>query len=78
VLSRIDEHLPRHNISNIVIMLQSLAVIALGLLSSIHAISLTLPNQLINSPVKAESKVHAGGLDGSKLWPGANETSYDW
>lgn len=59
-------------------MLQSLAVIALGLLPSIHAITLTLPNQLINNPVKAESEVRAGDFDGSKLWPGANETSYDW
>ncbi|KAL7916776.1 hypothetical protein GGI35DRAFT_466301 [Trichoderma velutinum] len=59
-------------------MLQSLAVIALGLLPSIHAISLTLPNQLINNPVKAESEVRSGGFDDPKLWPGANETSYDW
>ncbi|KAL6689708.1 hypothetical protein J3F84DRAFT_353985 [Trichoderma pleuroticola] len=59
-------------------MLQSLAVIALGLLPCVHAISLTLPNQLINGPIKAESEVRAGDLDGSKLWPGANETSYDW
>ena len=42
------------------------------------ATTVTIPDVLVNGSVKAETISHVGELDGPKVSPGVNATSYDW
>ncbi|KID81279.1 Hydroxyneurosporene synthase [Metarhizium guizhouense ARSEF 977] len=55
-----------------------LSLLSLGHLLLASATTTTkIPNTVVNGSVRAESVLN-GGLDWPKLFPGANDTAYDW
>ncbi|KAJ9150279.1 Hydroxyneurosporene dehydrogenase [Pleurostoma richardsiae] len=59
-------------------MLRGVAAVSLLLLQRAWGYTVTLPDILYNGTVTAESTSIEGNLDGPKLTPRANSTSFDW